>query len=101
MRFRTTATTAKVLDDLNRLSVEIEPRLDQVSAAARGEWRELRSRLPTAHDLQIGYSPVSDQELAVMYAKALRFREFLGVRRPAPARAAGAAVIVFGPVARG
>jgi ElaB/YqjD/DUF883 family membrane-anchored ribosome-binding protein len=100
MRFRTTPTTTKLLDDFNRLSAEIEPRLDQVSAAARGEWRELRSRLPTVHDLQNGYSPVSDQDLAVMHAKVLRFREFLGVRRSAAARL-GTPVIVVGPMARG
>jgi ElaB/YqjD/DUF883 family membrane-anchored ribosome-binding protein len=100
MRFRTTPTTAKLLDDLNRLGAEIEPRLDQVSAAARGEWRELRSRLPTAHDLQNGYSSVSDQDLAVMHAKVIRFREILGPRRPSGPRV-GATVIVLGPVARG
>lgn len=99
MRFRTTKTTTKLLEDMNRLSAEIEPRLDQVSAAARGEWRELRSRLPTAHDLQNGSSPVSDQDLAVMLAKVLRFREILGVRRMAGARA-GATVIAIGPVVR-
>lgn len=100
MRFRTTPTTASLLDELNRLGAEIEPRLDQVSAAARGEWRELRSRLPTAHDLQTGFSPVSDQDLAVMHAKVVRFRQFLGARRAVAGRAP-APVIVLGPVARG
>jgi ElaB/YqjD/DUF883 family membrane-anchored ribosome-binding protein len=100
MHFRTTSTTTKLLEDFNRLSAEIEPRLDQVSAAARAEWRDLRSRLPTVHDLQNGFSPVSDQDLAVMHAKVLRFREFLGVRRAAPARV-GVPVIVVSPVARG
>jgi ElaB/YqjD/DUF883 family membrane-anchored ribosome-binding protein len=100
MRFRTTPTTTKLLEDFNHLSAEIEPRLDQVSAAARAEWRELRSRLPTVHDLQNGFSTVSDQDLAVMRAKVLRFRELLGARRPGPART-GASVIVVRPVARG
>jgi len=99
MHFKTTATTTRLLDDLNRLGAEIEPRLDQVSAAARGEWRELRSRLPTAHDLQNGFSSVSDEELAVMRAKVLRFRDLLGVRRTANARA-GATVIAIGSAYR-
>ena len=94
MHFKTSTTTARLLDDLNRLSSEIEPRLDQVSAAARGEWRELRSRLPTAQDLQSGWSSVSDEELAVMHAKVLRFRELLGARRPASGRS-GAIVIAI------
>jgi ElaB/YqjD/DUF883 family membrane-anchored ribosome-binding protein len=81
MHFKTTATTARLLDDFNRLGAEIEPRLDQVSAAARGEWRELRSRLPTAHDLKRGLISVSDEQLAVMLAKVLRFRDLVCVRR--------------------
>jgi ElaB/YqjD/DUF883 family membrane-anchored ribosome-binding protein len=100
VHFRTTSTTTKLLEDFKRLSADIEPRLDQVSAAARAEWRELRSRLPTVHDLQNGFSPVSDQDLTVMHAKVMRFREFLSVRRPALARV-GAPVIVVSPVARG
>ena len=100
MRFRTTDTTTKLLEDFNRLSAEIEPNLDQVSAAARGEWRELRSRLPTLHDLQNGYSPVSDQDLKVMHAKVLRFRELLGIRRSPAARVA-APVIAIRPMVRG
>ena len=100
MRFRATTTTAQLLEDLNRLGAEIEPRLDQVSAAARGEWRELRSRLPTAHDLQTGFSPVSDQELAVMHAKVIRFRELLGSRW-APMNRAPAPVIELITAARG
>jgi hypothetical protein len=99
MHFKTTATTTKLLDDLNRLGAEIEPRLDQVSAAARGEWRELRSRLPTAHDIQKGVSSVSDEELAVMRSKVLRFRELLGARRIANPRA-GATVIAIGSAFR-
>jgi ElaB/YqjD/DUF883 family membrane-anchored ribosome-binding protein len=99
MHFRTTPTTTKLLEDFNRLSAEIEPRLDQVSAAARAEWRELRSRLPTVPDLQNGYSPVSDHDLEVMHAKVIRFREFLGVRRPVPARV-GVPVVIVSPVAR-
>jgi len=99
MHFKTTATTAQLLDDLNRLGGEIEPRLDQVSAAARAEWRELRSRLPTAQDLQNGWSLVSDEELAVMHAKVLRFRELLGVRRPSNLRG-GATVIAIGSAYR-
>jgi ElaB/YqjD/DUF883 family membrane-anchored ribosome-binding protein len=98
MHFKTTVTTAQLLDDLNRLSGEIEPRLDQVSAAARGEWRELRSRLPTAQDLQNGWSSVSDEELTVMHAKVLRFRELLGVRRPSNQRSA--TVVAIGSVYR-
>jgi hypothetical protein len=81
MRFKTTATTAKLIDDLNRLGAEIEPRLDEVSAAARGEWRELRSRFPTPHDLERGFMAMSDEDLAVMRAKVMRFRDFLGMRR--------------------
>ena len=100
MRFRTTTTTAKLLDDLNRLGAEIEPRLDQVSAAARGEWRELRSRLPTVHDLRSGFSPMSDEDLGVMHAKVVRFRELLGARRLAGGRLA-APLVVLGPIARG
>ena len=94
MHFKTSTTTARLLDDLNRLSSEIEPRLDQVSAAARGEWRELRSRLPTALDLKNGWSSVSDEELKVMHSKVLRFRDLLGVRRPASGRS-GAIVIAI------
>lgn len=100
MHFKTSATTARLLDDLNRLDAEIEPRLDQVSAAARGEWRELRSRLPTVLDLQSGWSPVSDEELEVMHAKVLRFRELLGVRRQSGNPRAGATVISIGSVFR-
>ena len=99
MRFRATTTTAELLEDLNRLGAEIEPRLDQVSAAARGEWRELRSRLPTARDLQTGFTPVSDQELAVMRAKVVRFRELLGSRW-SPLGRAPAPVIVLSTAAR-
>ena len=99
MHFKTTVTTVQLLDDLNRLSGEIEPRLDQVSAAARGEWRELRSRLPTAQDLQNGWSSVSDEELAVMHAKVLRFRELIGVRRSSNLRS-GATVTAIGSVYR-
>ena len=100
MHFKTTAITARLLDDLNRLGAEIEPRLDQGSAAARGEWRELRSRLPTAHDLQNGLSSVSDEELAVMRAKVLRFRELLGARRTGNPPRAGATVIAIGSAFR-
>ena len=99
MHFKTSATTARLLDDINRLDVEIEPRLDQVSAAARGEWRELRSRLPTARDLQNGWSSVSDEDLEVMHAKVLRFRELLGVRRSGSPRAV-ATVISLGSAFR-
>ncbi|HET6146684.1 MAG TPA: hypothetical protein VFH68_04075 [Polyangia bacterium] len=99
MHFRITETTAQLLNDLNRLGGEIEPRLDQVSAAARGEWRELRSRLPTAQDLQNGWSSVSDEDLAVMHAKVLRFRDLLGTRRPASPRS-GATVIAIGSIFR-
>ena len=91
--------TAQLLDNLNRLGGEIEPRLDQVSAAARGEWRELRSRLPTVQDLQNGWSSVSDEELAVMHAKVLRFRELLVARRPGNPRS-GATVVAIGSIFR-
>jgi hypothetical protein len=81
MRFRITPTTGRLLEELDRLSAEIEPRLELVSAAARGEWREMRSRFPSTQDLATGFTPVSDEELAVMHAKVQRFREILGVRR--------------------
>jgi hypothetical protein len=81
MRFKITPTTSRLLEELEQLSVEIEPRLDLVSAAARGEWREMRSRFPSAEDLATGFTPVSDEELEVMHAKVQRFREILGVRR--------------------
>ena len=85
MRFKMTLTTGRLLEELDHLSTEIEPRLELVSAAARGEWREMRSRFPTVQDLATGFTPVSDEELAVMHAKVQRFRDILGLRPP-PAR---------------
>jgi hypothetical protein len=76
-----TPTTTRLLEDLNLLSLDIEPRLELVSPAARGEWREMRSRFPTALDVVSGFSPVSDEQLEVMRAKVIRFREILGLRR--------------------
>ena len=103
MHFKTTAATAKLIDDLDHLGAEIEPRLDEVSAAARAEWRELRSRFPTARDLERGFMSVTDEDLAVMRAKSLRFRDFLGVRRvgsgPISTRV-GAPVVVLDALAR-
>ena len=85
MPFKMTPTTGRLLEKLDRLSAEIEPQLELVSAAARGEWREMRSRFPSVQDRATGFAPVSDEELAVMHAKVQRFREILGVRRH-PAR---------------
>ncbi len=81
MRFKMTPTTNRLLEDLNLLSLDIEPRLELVSAAARAEWREMRSRVPTAQDIAAGFSPISDEQLAVMRSKVIRFRELLGFRR--------------------
>jgi hypothetical protein len=107
MHFKTTQTTAKLLDELNRLGVEIEPRLELVSAAARAEWRELRSRFPSDHDLRSGFTAVSDEELAIMCAKVNRFRGFLGGRRsiasrsvPSSAPASAAPTVGLGTLAR-
>jgi hypothetical protein len=79
--FKMTPITSRLLEDLNLLTLDIEPRLELVSAAARGEWREMRSRFPTAQDVASGLSPVSDEQLEVMRAKVIRFREILGLRR--------------------
>jgi hypothetical protein len=81
VRFKMTPTTARLLEDLHLLSLDIEPRLELVSAAARGEWREMRSRFPTAQDVANGFSPLSDEQLTVMRSKVVRFRELLGLRR--------------------
>jgi hypothetical protein len=81
MRYKTSPATGRLLEDLNRLGVDIEPRLELASPDARGEWRELRSRLPSAKDLEAGFTTVSDEELAVMCAKAARFCDILGVHR--------------------
>jgi hypothetical protein len=76
-----TPITSRLLEDLNLLSLDIEPRLELVSAAARGEWREMRSRFPTVQDTAGGFSPISDEQLEVMRAKVIRFREIIGLRR--------------------
>ena len=81
MRFKMTPTTSRLLEDLHLLSLDIEPRLELVSAAARAEWREMRSRFPTAQDVSNGFSPISDEQLMVMRSKVVRFRELLGLRR--------------------
>ena len=81
MRFKMTPTTNRLLEDLNMLTLDIEPRLELVSAAARGEWREMRSRFPTAQDVAGGFSPISDEQLSVMRSKVIRFREIIGLRR--------------------
>lgn len=106
MRFKMTPTTNRLLEDLNLLSLDIEPRLELVSAAARGEWREMRSRFPTAQDVAGGFSPISDEQLSVMRAKVLRFREIIGLRRhlirvgtPGMGTSA-AALAALGPLAR-
>lgn len=106
MRFKMTPTTSRLLEDLNLLSLDIEPRLELVSAAARGEWREMRSRFPTAQEVAGGFSPISDEQLSVMRAKVIRFREIIGLRRhlmrvgtPGLGTSA-AAIVALGPVAR-
>ena len=106
MRFKMTPTTNRLLEDLNLLSLDIEPRLELVSAAARGEWREMRSRFPTAQDVSGGFSPISDEQLSVMRDKVLRFREIIGLRRhlirigtPGMGMSA-AALAALGPLAR-
>jgi hypothetical protein len=81
VRFKMTPTTSRLLEDLHLLSLDIEPRLELVSAAARAEWREMRSRFPTAQDVANGFSPLSDEQLTVMRSKVVRFRELLGLRR--------------------
>lgn len=106
MRFKMTPTTNRLLEDLNLLSLDIEPRLEVVSAAARGEWREMRSRFPTAQDVAGGFSPISDEQLSVMRAKVLRFREIIGLRRhlvrvSTPGiGTSSAALTALGPLAR-
>ena len=86
MRYRTTLATRKLLEDLNHLSVDVEHRLDLASAAARGEWREIRSRFPTAQEMDAGFTAISEEDLLVMRAKIQRFREILVGRRPASVR---------------
>lgn len=81
MRFKMTPATSRLLEDLHMLSLDIEPRLELVSAAARAEWREMRSRFPSAPDVANGFSPISDEQLTVMRSKVVRFRELLGLRR--------------------
>jgi len=81
VRFKMTPATGPLLEDLQMLSLDIEPGLELVSAAARGEWREMRSRFPTAQDVATGFSPLSDEELLVMRSKVVRFRELMGLRR--------------------
>jgi len=81
VRFKMTPTTSRLLEDLHLLSLDIEPRLELVSAAARAEWREMRSRFPNAQDVANGFSPISDEQLTVMRSKVVRFRELLGLRR--------------------
>jgi hypothetical protein len=66
-----------LLEDLTRLTLEIEPLLDLVSAAARAEWRETRSRLRTAGTLESGSIGIGGEALAVMHAKVRRFRDIL------------------------
>lgn len=108
MRFKMTPTTSRLLEDLHLLSLDIEPRLELVSAAARAEWREMRSRFPTAQDVANGFSPISDEQLTVMRSKVVRFRELLGLRRHlvrvgTPGMSAStstSAPSVLGPVAR-
>lgn len=106
MRFKMTPTTSRLLEDLQLLSLDIEPRLELVSAAARGEWREMRSRFPTAQDLATGFSPLSEDQLMVMRSKVIRFRELLGLRRhlmragTPGSGTAMAALAALGPVAR-
>ena len=107
MRFKMTPTTSRLLEDLNMLSLDIEPRLELVSAAARGEWREMRSRFPTAQDVATGFSPISDEQLTVMRSKVIRFRELLGLRRhlvrvgtPGLGTSSITAPTTLGPVAR-
>jgi len=106
VRFKMTPATNRLLEDLNLLSLDIEPRLELVSAAARGEWREMRSRFPTAQDVAGGFSPISDEQLSVMRAKVLRFREIIGLRRHlirvgTPGMGtSSAALVALGPLAR-
>jgi hypothetical protein len=103
-----TPTTSRLLEDLHLLSLDIEPRLELVSAAARAEWREMRSRFPTAQDVANGFSPISDEQLTVMRSKVVRFRELLGLRRhlvrvATPGLSASTSTSgpsVLGPVAR-
>ncbi len=106
MRFKMTPTTSRLLEDLHLLSLDIEPRLELVSAAARGEWREMRSRIPTAQEVSTGFTPISDEQLTVMRSKVLRFRELIGLRRhlmrvgtPGVGTSL-AALAALGPVAR-
>jgi hypothetical protein len=106
VRFRMTPTTSRLLEDLHLLSLDIEPRLELVSAAARGEWREMRSRFPTAQEIASGFSPLSDEQLTVMRSKVIRFREILGLRRHlmrvgTPGLGTSlSAIAALGPVAR-
>jgi hypothetical protein len=100
-----TPTMSRLLEDLHLLSLDIEPRLELVSAAARGEWREMRSRFPTVQELSSGFSPLSDEQLTVMRSKVIRFREILGLRRHLMRGTPGLgtsllAITALGPVAR-
>jgi hypothetical protein len=78
MPFKITPRTEALVKDLDVLGRNIDGSLlARATPDARSEWRAFLGQLPSDDTLGAGFLPYSDDELAHMVAKVLRFKAIL------------------------
>src|SRR5579872_6877748 len=83
MRYPVTSRTKSLVAELASLAEAADGRLARASADAQREWKALRYRWPTEDELGKGIVELSDDDLAVMRSKVMRFVSILGAAGPA------------------
>jgi hypothetical protein len=78
MRYAVTSRTESLVAELVGLAEAAQDRLALASAEAQREWEAVRFRWPSEVELRKGVIELSDDDLAVMRSKVMRFVSILG-----------------------
>ena len=83
MRYTVTSRTESLVAELASLAETAEDRLALASAEAQREWQAVRLRWPSEVELHKGIIELSDDDLALMRSKVIRFVTILGAAESA------------------
>src|SRR5580692_6637913 len=80
MTYKITLRMERILEGLAHLADSVREWLPSASQEARRECDALRRRCPSELEVREGAIVVSDDELALMESKGMRFRDILAAR---------------------
>jgi hypothetical protein len=77
MRYRVTARTHGLVEQLHRLAAEIGRYVPLATPDARREWADLCASWPSERDLLSGWIALSEEDLEATQARITRFGEIV------------------------